>query len=104
MASQLERRTVPLGGAFTFLTGLAVISAPPPTRLLLPPPRGLGWVLRRLKLPRTVYRKRSSFCYVILLLNEQALHVLLCRFLNTSEPLARFLRCQRPIVPLRWAS
>ena len=62
------------------------------------PPRPPGHrVQRRPKLLRIWYLKRSSFCYIILLLDEPAFYVLLCRFLNTSEPLARFLRCQRPL-------
>ena len=69
----------------------------------LPPPLGL-WAKRRLKALRIFPPRRSSFCYTLPLLDEPALHAQLCRFLNTSEPLARFLRCQRPFVSLRWAS
>ena len=69
----------------------------------LPPPLGL-WAKRRLKALRISPPRRSSFCYTLPLLDEPALHAQLCRFLNTSEPLARFLRCQRPFVSLRWAS
>ena len=63
---------------------------------LLPPSPG-PCVERNLELPRSSYLNRSSFSYLLLLRSESALHVLLCRFLNTSEPLAPFLRCRHPL-------
>ena len=62
---------------------------------LLPPSPG-HCVRRNLELPLSSYLNRSSFSYLLLLRNESALHVLLCRF-NTSEPLARFLRCRHQL-------
>ena len=56
------------------------------------PPPG-PWAQRRLKLLYIFYLERSPCIYVLL----SALHVRVCRFLNVSKRLARFLRCQRPL-------
>ena len=64
-----------------------------------PPSPGPGpGAQRRLELLRILFLKHSSFCYIFRLLDEPALLDLLCRFLNTSEPLVLFLRCQRLLI------
>ena len=98
-ASQLERRQCHVSVAsLTFLNrpSLAAFATLPSTRLLFLPPPPRPWIQRSLGCC-AVFTKRSSFCYLFLLRNEPALHVLLFRFLNTSEPLTRFLRCQRAV-------
>ena len=66
--------------------------------LFLPPPTPhRPWVQRSVGLPRSLYFKRSSLCYLLFLLNEPALHVQLCRFLNMSEVRTRMLLCERPM-------
>ena len=94
---QLERQPVlRFGGCLDFLIrpGCCCYASFNADLLSLPPG---PWAQRRLKLLRSLYLKRSLFCCMILLRSESALHVLLCRFLNTSEPLAPFLRCRHPL-------
>ena len=96
-ASQRVRRPVPrFGGLFHSLYRPSCCCYASLTATPLPPLSPL-WVQRSLRLLRSFYLKRSSFCYLLLLRTEPAMPVPLCRFLDPSEPLTLLVRCQHPV-------
>ena len=104
--SQLEGRPVARFGVFLDFhkpaySNLAAVTTPSSSRFFfLPPPAPwlAPWLHQSLRFLGSLHMYRSSFCYLILVRNEEAFRVLLCRFLDPFRPLTTSLRCPRPVL------
>ena len=97
-ASQLERRPMPsFGGCLHSRNRPSCFCCTSFKPTPLPPSPGLGpnGVLSCFSFCTSSARRFATLSFS---LTKQRFHVLICRFFNTSEPLTRSLRCQRPLL------